>query len=187
MGCCWHMSQSLNSVKRICASAVPFGVCSRGTGMLPWIVVKFCLCMGAMRCMGAVLWQVMVEMVMDVLRALGSPNLDIRRKTLDIALDLITPRNIDEVVLTLKKEVVKTQNRELEKGGEYRQMLVQAIHSCAVKFPDVAGSVVHLLMDFLGDQVSACAAAAHVLCNPRVGVAFFSDSTLTDPLLSCLR
>lgn len=62
---------------------------------------------------------------MDVVRALTSPNLDIRRKTLDIALELITPRNIDEVVLTLKKEVVKTQNRELEKNGEYRQMLVQ--------------------------------------------------------------
>eukprot|EP00270_Netrium_digitus_P008466 TRINITY_DN2533_c0_g1_i1.p1 TRINITY_DN2533_c0_g1~~TRINITY_DN2533_c0_g1_i1.p1 ORF type:complete len:952 (-),score=238.19 TRINITY_DN2533_c0_g1_i1:259-3114(-) len=100
---------------------------------------------------------VMVEMIMDVLRALSSPNMDIRRKTLDIALDLITPRNIDEVVLTLKKEVVKTQNKELEKNGEYRQMLVQAIHSCAVKFPDVASSVVHVLMDFLGDQNVASA------------------------------
>ena len=34
---------------------------------------------------------------MDVLRALSSPNMDIRQKTLDIALDLITARNIDEV------------------------------------------------------------------------------------------
>ena len=34
---------------------------------------------------------------MDVLRALSAPNLDIRKKTLDIALDLITARNIDEV------------------------------------------------------------------------------------------
>lgn len=34
---------------------------------------------------------------MDVLRALSTPNLDIRRKTLDIALDLIDARNIDEV------------------------------------------------------------------------------------------
>lgn len=101
--------------------------------------------------------EVMVEMIMDVLRALASPNLDIRRKTLDIALDLITPRNIDEVVMTLKKEVVKTQSRELEKNGEYRQMLVQAIHSCALKFPEVASTVVHLLMDFLGDSNTASA------------------------------
>ena len=34
---------------------------------------------------------------MDVLRALATPNLDIRQKTLDLALDLITHRNIDEV------------------------------------------------------------------------------------------
>ncbi|KAG0461669.1 hypothetical protein HPP92_021966 [Vanilla planifolia] len=101
--------------------------------------------------------EIMVDMIMDVLRALSSPNLDIRRKTLDIALELITPRNVDEVVLTLKKEVVKTQSGELEKNGEYRQMLVQAIHSCAMKFPEVASTVVHLLMDFLGDSNVASA------------------------------
>ncbi|KAG2721013.1 hypothetical protein I3843_02G049100 [Carya illinoinensis] len=95
---------------------------------------------------------ILVDLIMDVLRALSSPNLDIRRKTLDIVLDLITPRNINEVVLTLKKEVVKTQSGELEKNGEYRQMLIQAIHSCAIKFPEVASTVVHLLMDFLGDS-----------------------------------
>jgi hypothetical protein len=30
-------------------------------------------------------------------------------------------------------------------------MLIQAIHSCAVKFPEIVSNVVHLLMDFLGD------------------------------------
>lgn len=100
---------------------------------------------------------IMVDIIMDVLRALSSPNLDIRRKTLDIALELITPRNINEVVLMLKKEVVKTQSGELEKNAEYRQMLIQAIHSCAVKFPEVASTVVHLLMDFLGDSNVASA------------------------------
>lgn len=39
----------------------------------------------------------MQDVLMDVLRALTSPNMDIRKKTLDIALDLITSRNIDEV------------------------------------------------------------------------------------------
>lgn len=33
----------------------------------------------------------------------------------------------------------------------------QAIHTCAVKFPDVASNVVHLLMDFLGDSNTASA------------------------------
>ncbi|MBA0839209.1 hypothetical protein Goarm_004963, partial [Gossypium armourianum] len=100
---------------------------------------------------------IMVDLVMDVLRALSSPNLDIQRKTLDIVLELVTPRNINEVVLLLKKEVMKTQSGELEKNGEYRQMLIQAIHSCAIKFPEVASTVVHLMMDFLGDSNVASA------------------------------
>ncbi|CAA2957947.1 coatomer subunit beta-1 [Olea europaea subsp. europaea] len=52
---------------------------------------------------------------------------------------------------------MKTQSGELEKNGEYRQMLIQAIHSCAIKFPEVASTVVHLLMDFLGDNNVASA------------------------------
>ena len=35
---------------------------------------------------------------MDILRALSSANLDIRRKTLDIILDLVTPTTIAEVM-----------------------------------------------------------------------------------------
>ena len=55
------------------------------------------------------------------------------------------------MVGVLKKEVMKTQSKELDKAAEYRVLLVQAIHQCAIKFPDVAGNVIHLLMDFLGD------------------------------------
>jgi coatomer subunit beta len=36
-------------------------------------------------------------------------------------------------------------------------MLVQAVHTCAIKFPETAGAVVHLLMDFLGDTNAAAA------------------------------
>ncbi|XP_076884488.1 coatomer subunit beta-1-like [Bidens hawaiensis] len=124
--------------------------------------------------------EIMVDMIMDILRALSSPNHDIRRKTLDIVLDLITPRNINEVVLTLKKEVVKTQSGELEKDGEYRQMLIQAIHSCAIKFPEVASTVVHLLMDFLGDSNVASAMDVAVFVreiietNPKLRVSIIT-------------
>jgi coatomer subunit beta len=96
------------------------------------------------------------ESLMDVLRALSSPNPDIRRKTLTIAMDLVTPQNVDEVVLLLKKEVVKTQAKDVdrEEASEYRKMLIQAIHTCAVKFPAIAASVVHVLMDFLNGEGS---------------------------------
>lgn len=100
---------------------------------------------------------VMQEMLMDILRALGSPNLDIKKKTLDIALDLITARNISEVVGLLKKELMKTQSKDMEKSGEYRQLIVQSIHTCAMRYSDVASNVVHILMDFLGDSNAASA------------------------------
>jgi len=98
--------------------------------------------------------KILQELIMDILRALASPNMDIRQKTLDIALDLVSPKNIDEVILLLKKEIQKTQSKEFEKATEYRQMLIQAVHSCAVKFPDIAANVIDLLMDFLGDTSS---------------------------------
>lgn len=44
--------------------------------------------------------------------------------------------------MVLKKEIVKTQSSSSDmgdRGPEYRQMLVGAIHACAVKFPDVRG------------------------------------------------
>ena len=59
----------------------------------------------------------MQEMVMDIRRALAAPNLDIRRKTLDVVLDLVTTRNIDEVVSALKREITKSQTDATEFSG----------------------------------------------------------------------
>lgn len=39
----------------------------------------------------------MQDVLMDILRVLSSPNMDIRKKTLDLAMELLTQRNIDEV------------------------------------------------------------------------------------------
>ncbi|KAI9312816.1 adaptin N terminal region-domain-containing protein [Dichotomocladium elegans] len=92
------------------------------------------------------------DLVMDILRILSSPDIDVRRKALRIAMDLVSSRNVQEVILFLKKELVKTHDQEYEKNTEYRQLLVQSIHGCAVKFSEVAANVVHVLMEFLGDS-----------------------------------
>ncbi|ORY92240.1 adaptin N terminal region-domain-containing protein [Syncephalastrum racemosum] len=92
------------------------------------------------------------DLVMDILRVLSSPDIDVRRKALRIAMELVSSRNVQEVILFLKKELVKTHDQEYEKNTEYRQLLVQSIHSCAVKFSEVAANVVHVLMEFLGDS-----------------------------------
>ena len=47
--------------------------------------------------------KILQEVVMDILRVLSSPDLEVRRKTLSLAMDLVTSRNIEEMVLVLKK------------------------------------------------------------------------------------
>lgn len=47
--------------------------------------------------------KILQELVMDILRVLSSPDYEVRKKTLGLAMDLVTSRNIDELVLVLKK------------------------------------------------------------------------------------
>ena len=97
--------------------------------------------------------KVLQENLMDIMRALSSPNIDICKKTLTLAIDMVGPRNIEEVMQLLKREVVRTQESDMEHGEEYKTLLIQAIHRCATKFAEVADSVVLVLLDFLsGDS-----------------------------------
>lgn len=78
--------------------------------------------------------------------------MEVKRKALTIALEMVSSRNVEEVVLTLKKQLQSTLDQDFDKNVEYRQVLIQSIHSCAIKFSEVAANVVHVLMDFLGDS-----------------------------------
>lgn len=78
------------------------------------------------------------------------------QKVLNVAMNVITARNVQDVVNVLKREVQKTiesgSNADDAKGPHYRNRLIKAIHGCSVRFPAVAESVVHTLMDFLGTE-----------------------------------
>ncbi|KAG7558210.1 hypothetical protein FFLO_02863 [Filobasidium floriforme] len=91
-------------------------------------------------------------LVMDILKVLTSPDMEVKRKGLGIALEMITSRNVEEVVLFLKKQLQTTSEQDFDKSVEYRQLLIQSIHTCAIRFSEVAANVVHVLMDFLGDS-----------------------------------
>uniref|UniRef100_A0A7S1UYW3 Coatomer subunit beta n=1 Tax=Grammatophora oceanica TaxID=210454 RepID=A0A7S1UYW3_9STRA len=102
--------------------------------------------------------KILQELLMDILRGLASPNPDICQKVLEVSMDIVTSRNVAEVVNVLKREVGKTtaadsnETSEAKGSQTYRALLVKAIHGCAVKFPHVAESVVDVLMDFLSFQ-----------------------------------
>ncbi|KAI9645011.1 coatomer subunit beta [Ciborinia camelliae] len=94
---------------------------------------------------------VLDDLTMEILRVLSSPDIDVRKKALDLALEMVSSKNVEDVVLLLKKELSKTVDQEYEKNAEYRQLLIHSIHQCAIKFSEVAESVVDLLMDFIAD------------------------------------
>ncbi|KAK5634502.1 hypothetical protein RRF57_010215 [Xylaria bambusicola] len=100
---------------------------------------------------------VLDDLIMEILRVLSSPDIDVRKKALTIALEMVSSKNVEEVILLLKKELSKTVDQEYEKNAEYRQLLIQSIHQCAIKFSEVAASVVDLLMDFIADFSSTSA------------------------------
>ncbi|KAG9309077.1 adaptin N terminal region-domain-containing protein [Chiua virens] len=91
-------------------------------------------------------------LIMDVLQVLSSADMEVRRKAMSIVLSMTSTRNVEEVVLFLKKQLQRTQDQDYDKTPEYRQLLIQSIHVMAIKFSEVAASVVHALMDFLGDS-----------------------------------
>jgi len=128
--------------------------------------------------------KVLQELVMDILRVLASPDLEVRKKTLDLVLELVTVRNMEEIVMILKKEVTKTHTEGAEDdSGNYRQLLVRTLHTCCVKYPDVAPTVVPMLTEFLGDTNEQ--AALDVLLFVREAVLKFQPlkSVILEKLL----
>lgn len=77
------------------------------------------------------------------------------------------------MVLVLKKEVSKTVDSEHEDTGKYRQLLVRTLHSCCIKFPDVAVTVIPVLMEFLSDSNEL--AATDVLLFLREAIQKFDN------------
>ncbi|KAM3718912.1 Coatomer subunit beta [Dirofilaria immitis] len=96
--------------------------------------------------------KVLRELVMDILRVLSASDLEVRKKTLQLALDLVSSRNVEEMVMYLKKEVSRSSDGTAEEGERYRQMLVRTLHSTTVKFPDVAANILPVLMEFLSED-----------------------------------
>jgi coatomer subunit beta len=64
---------------------------------------------------------------------------------------MTSTRNVEEVVSVLKKELTRSMEQAYENKDEYRQLIISSVHTCAIKFPKVASSVVYLLMDFIAE------------------------------------
>ncbi|RWS22433.1 Coatomer subunit beta-like protein [Leptotrombidium deliense] len=107
--------------------------------------------------------KVLQELIMDILRILNvASDLEVKQKVLNLGLDLITSRNVEEMVHLLKKEINKTQNESIlanEETSKYRQLLVGTLHSICLKYPDVlvTDQLITTLFELLSmdDEVTA--------------------------------
>lgn len=64
---------------------------------------------------------VLNDLVMDIVRVLDTPDMDVRKKALGIALEMVTGRNVEDLVLFFKKELTKTLDTAYEKVCLYKR------------------------------------------------------------------
>lgn len=94
---------------------------------------------------------------LDILGVLSTQDIGVRKKALDVTLQLITSRNVEDVVKLLKKELQKASASNEDNAAEYRQLLVNAIHKLAIDFSEVATNVIDLLLESIGDLTNTAA------------------------------
>lgn len=100
---------------------------------------------------------VLDDTCLDILKVLSSPSVDVRNKAIEIGLKLVSSKNVEDVIKLLKKELQRTTTSNEDKNVEYRQTLISAIHSIAIKFHEIAASVVDLLLEVIGELNTAAA------------------------------
>lgn len=125
---------------------------------------------------------VLQGLCLDILGVLSTQDIDVRKKALDVTLELITSRNVEDVVKLLKKELQKASAASEDNAAEYRQLLVSAIHKLAIDFGEVATNVIDLLLESIGDLSTT--AAYDVVAFVKEVVEKFPD--LRDPIVSKL-
>ncbi|GME90881.1 hypothetical protein B5S29_g1403 [[Candida] boidinii] len=127
------------------------------------------------------------DMCLDILRILSTPSLDVRKKVLKLSLTIISSRNVEDVIKLLRKELTKTLDSSEEKSSDYRQLLISSIHSIAIKFHEVAASVVDLLLGFIGELNRN--AASDIITFVKEVVEKYPDlrSTIIHELLQSLK
>lgn len=60
---------------------------------------------------------VLDDLTMEALRVLTSPDIDVRRKALNLAMEMVSSKNVEEIIMLLKKELAKTVDEQYEQVG----------------------------------------------------------------------
>ena len=92
---------------------------------------------------------VLDDLTMEILRVLSSTDIDVRKKALSIVLEMVSSKNVEEVVMLLKKELSKTVDEQYEKVMQMRQVFAQILTAVEQRVPATS----HQLYSSMCDQV----------------------------------
>nr|VZI32536.1 unnamed protein product [Spirometra erinaceieuropaei] len=116
--------------------------------------------------------KILQELVMDLVRILGASDIELRRKALELIVDLVTTRTADDLVVFLKKEILKasssssgsapalssvdasnnegiTPTNKNNDEDTYRFVLVRATREVCLRFPSALPTILPALCDVL--------------------------------------
>lgn len=98
------------------------------------------------------------DLVINILPILSSSDIDVNKMCLDIILETLSLRQVDEVVSFIKKELCRLYDEfEQDKNSEFRKILINALFSCGKLYSDTSASVIDILLDLVDDSSSIIA------------------------------
>lgn len=124
--------------------------------------------------------KILQELVMDIVRILNASDVELRNKALELIVDLVTTRTVDDLIAFLRKELMKaiaggsSAQPVIESGGAkpggndediYRHSLIRAIRSICMKFPASLTAILPSLGDVLTYTELQDSAAAVEVCR----------------------
>lgn len=118
---------------------------------------------------------VLDDLIMEILRVLASPDMDVRRKALNLALEMVSSKNVDEVVMLLKKELQKTVDEQYEKVRR-----VNAFNGAYEKPSGAETRIYHV-------EISYCSSNGLNEDKADRGVIEYRISTIAHPLHTSVR
>ncbi|KAM3184259.1 hypothetical protein ACTXT7_008698 [Hymenolepis weldensis] len=134
--------------------------------------------------------KILQELVMDIVRILNASDVELRNKALELIVDLVNTRTIDDLIGFLRKELMKAttggssaqpiaESGGARSGGNdediYRHSLVRAIRAICMKFPTSLTAILPTLCDILTYTELQDSAAAVEVCR------FLRDAVFRHP------
>src|SRR4051794_32655755 len=90
---------------------------------------------------------VLDDLTMEALRVLSSPDIDVRRKALSLAMEMVSSKNVEEIIMLLKKELAKTVDEQYEQVGCATNLHIPVVLTLPIeqRVPSTPGAVNTLL------------------------------------------